>query len=170
MYTCSKVESINMEWVPQASPTSSRCPVGLSNFSWSTNDLFLSARLYPSPPRQWHRELSGPRPACQLCSTNYACSHNRNILQLPFRRSHTVSLSDAITQYISSKYDQRPDMFAEDLMIIDRLRSEAVNVQEPHFSGISRLITYAAQLKWLGGKFPIDVRGPSFDRGGPCFG
>lgn len=93
-----------------------------------------------------------------------------NILQLPFRRSHAVSLSDAITQYISSKYDQRPDMFAEDLMIIDRLRSEAVNVQEPHFSGISRLVTYAAQLKWLGGKFPIDVRGPSFGRGGSCFG
>ncbi|CAG8042691.1 unnamed protein product [Penicillium olsonii] len=80
-----------------------------------------------------------------------------NILQLPFRRSHAVSLSDAITQYISSKYDQRPDMFAEDLMIIDRLRSEAVNVQEPHFSGVTRLVTYAAQLKWLGGKFPIDV-------------
>lgn len=50
-------------------------------------------------------------------------------------------------------------MFADDLMIIDRLRSEAVNVQEPHVSGISRLVTYAAQLKWLGGKFPIDVRG-----------
>ncbi|KAJ5683260.1 hypothetical protein N7462_006425 [Penicillium macrosclerotiorum] len=80
-----------------------------------------------------------------------------NILQLPFRRSPTVSLSDAITQYISSKYDQRPDMFAEDLMIIDRLRTEAVNVQEAHVSGISRLVTYAAQLKWLGGKFPIDV-------------
>lgn len=81
-----------------------------------------------------------------------------NILQLPFRRSHAVSLSDAITQYISSKYDQRPEMFADDLMIIDRLRTEAINVQEPHVSGISRLVTYAAQLKWLGGKFPIDVR------------
>ncbi|KAJ5812364.1 hypothetical protein N7474_008665 [Penicillium riverlandense] len=80
-----------------------------------------------------------------------------NILQIPFRRSHAVSLSDAITQYISSKYDQRPDMFAEDLLIINRLRTEAVNVQEPHVSGISRLVTYAAQLKWLGGKFPIDV-------------
>ncbi|KAJ6085885.1 hypothetical protein N7486_010166 [Penicillium sp. IBT 16267x] len=80
-----------------------------------------------------------------------------NILQLPFRRSHTVSLSDAITQYISSKYDQRPDMFADDLLIIDRLRTEAINVQEPHVSGISRLVTYAAQLKWLGGKFPVDV-------------
>lgn len=90
-----------------------------------------------------------------------SCNH-RNILQLPFRRSHTVSLSDAITQYISSKYDQRPDMFADDLMIIDRLRTEAVNVQEPHVSGISRLVTYAAQLKWLGGKFPVDVR--SFPR------
>ncbi|PYI10339.1 BRO1-domain-containing protein [Aspergillus sclerotiicarbonarius CBS 121057] len=80
-----------------------------------------------------------------------------NILQIPFRRSHSVSLSNAITQYISSKYDQRPDMFAEDLLIIDRLRTEAINVQEPHVSGISRLVTYAAQLKWLGGKFPVDV-------------
>jgi programmed cell death 6-interacting protein len=52
-------------------------------------------------------------------------------------------------------------MFADDLMIIDRLRREAVNVQEPHISGISRLVTYAAQLKWLGGKFPIDVRSSS---------
>lgn len=43
-------------------------------------------------------------------------------------------------------------------MIIDRLRTEAINVQEPHYSGISRLVTYAAQLKWLGGKFPVDVR------------
>ena len=81
-----------------------------------------------------------------------------NILQLPFRRTLTVSLSDAITQYISSKYDQRPDMFADDLLILDRLRSEAVNVQEAHVSGVSRLVTYAAQLKWLGGKFPVDVR------------
>ncbi|KAB8215890.1 pH-response regulator protein palA/RIM20 [Aspergillus novoparasiticus] len=80
-----------------------------------------------------------------------------NILQIPFRRSHTVSLSDAITQYISTKYDQRPDMFADDLLIIDRLRNEAIHVQEPHVSGISRLVTYAAQLKWLGGKFPVDI-------------
>lgn len=40
---------------------------------------------------------------------------------------------------------------------MDRLRSDAINVQEPHFSGITRLVTYAAQLKWIGGKFPIDV-------------
>lgn len=93
-----------------------------------------------------------------MSTTDYFSSSS-NILQLPFRRSHAVSLADAITQYISSKYDQRPDMFADDLMIIDRLRTEAVNVQEPHVSGVSRLVTYAAQLKWLGGKFPIDVRG-----------
>ena len=48
-------------------------------------------------------------------------------------------------------------MFVDDLIIIDRLRVEAVNVQEPHVSGISRLVTYAAQLKWLCGKFPVDV-------------
>lgn len=48
-------------------------------------------------------------------------------------------------------------MFADDLLILDRLRDEAINVLEPHVSGISRLVTYAAQLKWLGGKFPVDV-------------
>lgn len=88
---------------------------------------------------------------------SWLISVSRNILQVPFRRSHSVSLSNAITQYISAKYDQHPDMFADDLMIIDRLRTEAIHVQEPHISGISRLVTYAAQLKWLGGKFPIDV-------------
>ncbi|PGH32621.1 programmed cell death 6-interacting protein [[Emmonsia] crescens] len=71
--------------------------------------------------------------------------------------SHPISLSSAIKQYISNKYDQRPEMFAEDLLIIDRLRTDAINVQEPHVSGVSRLVAYAAQLKWLGGKFPIDV-------------
>ena len=84
-----------------------------------------------------------------------------NILCLPFRRSHSVSLSSALKQYISSKYDQHPDMFAEDLLIIDRLRSDAINVREPHTSGITKLVTYAAQLKWMGGKFPIDVSGSS---------
>lgn len=57
-------------------------------------------------------------------------------------------------------------MFADDLLIIDRLRTEAINVQEPHVSGISRLVTYAAQLKWLSGKFPIDVSSKRQETGG----
>ncbi|KAK2803982.1 hypothetical protein FQN50_006788 [Emmonsiellopsis sp. PD_5] len=80
-----------------------------------------------------------------------------NILSLPFRATHPISLSSAITQYISTKYDQRPDMFSEDLHIIDRLRADAVNVHEPHVSGVARLVAYAAQLKAVGGKFPVDV-------------
>lgn len=60
-------------------------------------------------------------------------------------------------QYISTKYDQHPDMFAEDFIIIDQMRSDAISLQEPHESGIARLVIYAAQLKWIGGKFPIDV-------------
>lgn len=48
-------------------------------------------------------------------------------------------------------------MFTDDLLIIDKLRTAAINVQEPHTSGISKLFAYAAQLKWIGGKFPIDV-------------
>ena len=57
-------------------------------------------------------------------------------------------------------------MFAEDLLVIDGLRTDAMNVREPHVSGISRLVVYAAQLKWMGGKFPIDV---SYGRCGGCY-
>ena len=85
---------------------------------------------------------------------------NSNILSLPFRRTASVSLSEAIKQYISTKYDQHPDMFAQDLEEIDRLRSSAIHSTEPHISGIKKLQAYAAQLVWISGKFPIDVCSP----------
>ncbi|KAK7632837.1 BRO1-like domain-containing protein [Phyllosticta citricarpa] len=73
-----------------------------------------------------------------------------NMLHLPFRRSHAVTLSDSIKQYISSKYDQHPDMFTADLDAIDSLRSSAINSIEPHASGVRKLQAYAAQLVWIG--------------------
>ena len=48
-------------------------------------------------------------------------------------------------------------MFAEDLQLVDQMRTDAINVNEPHISGIKRLTEYAAQLRWIGGKFPIDL-------------
>ncbi|KAL8651695.1 MAG: hypothetical protein Q9210_003103, partial [Variospora velana] len=83
-----------------------------------------------------------------------------NILFLPFRRTNAVSMSAAIKQYISTKYDQHPDMFKKDLEAIDTLRTNAVNSLEAHVSGVQKLTAYAAQLVWIGGKFPIDVRTP----------
>ncbi|KAL8798209.1 MAG: hypothetical protein Q9182_006854 [Xanthomendoza sp. 2 TL-2023] len=80
-----------------------------------------------------------------------------NILFLPFRRTNAVSMSTAIKQYISTKYDQHPDMFKKDLDTIDHIRTNAVNVLEAHVSGIQKLTLYAAQLVWIGGKFPIDI-------------
>ena len=66
-------------------------------------------------------------------------------------------LADAIRKYISNKYDQHPDMFVRDLQTVDVLRSDAVNTLEPHISGIKKLSRYAAQLVFMGGKFPIDI-------------
>jgi hypothetical protein len=48
-------------------------------------------------------------------------------------------------------------MFKQDLEVIDALRRDAVNVREPHTSGIRKIAAYAGQLSWMGGKFPIDV-------------
>ncbi|KAL8711581.1 MAG: hypothetical protein Q9220_003991 [cf. Caloplaca sp. 1 TL-2023] len=70
-------------------------------------------------------------------------------------------MSAAIKQYISTKYDQHPDMFKKDLEAIDQIRTNAINTLEAHVSGIQKLTLYAAQLVWIGGKFPIDVRKPS---------
>ncbi|KAI0395655.1 pH-response regulator protein palA/RIM20 [Xylariaceae sp. FL0594] len=80
-----------------------------------------------------------------------------NILGIPFRKGTHLSLSSAIKQYISTKYDQHPDMFRQDLDIIDVLRREAVNVREAHASGVKKLQGYAAHLVWISGKFPIDI-------------
>ncbi len=68
-----------------------------------------------------------------------------------------MSLSTAIRQYISTKYDQHPDIFTKDLQEVEALRRAAVVISEPHASGISMLQAYAAQLVWMGGKFPIDI-------------
>ncbi|KAK6358897.1 pH-response regulator protein palA/rim20 [Orbilia brochopaga] len=80
-------------------------------------------------------------------------------LHIPFRKSAPLSppLSAAITSYISSKYDQHPDMFKADLAAIDRMRTDAVNVREPHASGLARLGAYAAVLWAASGKFPVDI-------------
>ena len=48
-------------------------------------------------------------------------------------------------------------MFIRDMEAIDKLRADAVNSLEAHNSGIRKLTAYAAQLVWMGGKFPIDV-------------
>ena len=80
-----------------------------------------------------------------------------NVLCLPFRKTHSLAISDAIKQYISSKYEQHPDMFKQDLEVIDNLRRDAVYVRGPHTSGLKKIAAYAAQLVWIGGKFPIDV-------------
>ncbi|KAH8685473.1 putative pH signal transduction protein pala [Tricladium varicosporioides] len=80
-----------------------------------------------------------------------------NILFLPFRKTNSLALSTAIKQYISSKYEQHPDMFKQDLEVIDALRRDAVHVREPHTSGIKKITAYAGQLAWMGGKFPIDI-------------
>lgn len=53
-------------------------------------------------------------------------------------------------------------MFRQDLDVIDALRRDAVNVREPHPTGVAKLQTYAGQLVWIGGKFPIDVGLPIF--------
>lgn len=81
-----------------------------------------------------------------------------NILQIPFHRSAPISLAESIKSYISTKYDQHPSTFARDLEIIDQLRKDAINALEPHASGVRKLQSYAAQLVWMGGKFPVDVR------------
>ena len=82
-----------------------------------------------------------------------------NILHVPFRRTSDLAVSEAIKAYISSKYDQHPDTFSRDLEIIDHLRKDAVNALEPHMSGVRKIQAYAAQLVWMGGKFPVDVSG-----------
>ena len=71
---------------------------------------------------------------------------SNNLLLVPFRKSVPIALSDPIRKYIGVKYDQHETTFKDDLQSIDNLRKDAINVQEPHISGVIKLQKYAAQL------------------------
>lgn len=71
---------------------------------------------------------------------------SNNLLLVPFRKSVPISLSNTIRKYIGIKYDQHEIAFKDDLQSIDNLRKDAINVQEPHISGVFKLQKYAAQL------------------------
>ena len=72
-----------------------------------------------------------------------------NILEIPFRRTQAVNLSAAIKSYIESKFDQQPAQFEDDCRQIEQLRNDAIHVVEPHQSGIAKLTTYVAQLRYM---------------------
>lgn len=72
-----------------------------------------------------------------------------NIIEIPFRKTLSVSLSSAIKNYIESKFDQQPAAFEEDCRTIEQLRNDAIHVSEPHKSGIEKLTVYAAQLRYM---------------------
>lgn len=72
-----------------------------------------------------------------------------NILEIPFRRAQSVDISSAIKNYIESKFDQQSATFKDDCDTIEILREEAINITEPHNTGIEKLTTYAAQLRYM---------------------
>lgn len=72
-----------------------------------------------------------------------------NILEIPFRRTQSVSLSSAIRNYIESRFDKQGSAFQHDCDGIERLREDAIHITEPHKSGIERLTLYATQLRYM---------------------
>ncbi|KAK5089069.1 pH-response regulator protein palA/rim20 [Lithohypha guttulata] len=80
-----------------------------------------------------------------------------NILEIPFRRTQSVNLSAAIKSYIESKFDQQSAAFEDDCRAIERLRNDAIHVVEPHTTGVQRLTVYAAQLRYMSSKFPLEL-------------
>ena len=135
---------INRARAQDNAPTHARCLPTFFNIVYSFNVVFLQTS-------------NGFVGRCFTGLELLLIDVHSNILFLPFRRTHPVTLSASIRQYISTKYDQHPDMFTRDMDAIDKLRLEAVNSLEAHTSGIRKLTAYAAQLVWMGGKFPIDV-------------
>lgn len=120
-------------------------------------NAWISESSAMTSPRKQLSLLTVPCHASSVTQTDLAMQSS-NILQIPFRRTHVTQLSEAIKVQIGTTFDQHPDLFTRDLEIIDQLRKDAVNALEPHSSGIKKLQAYAAQLVWLGGKFPVDVR------------
>ncbi|CAG8635725.1 11755_t:CDS:10, partial [Cetraspora pellucida] len=64
-----------------------------------------------------------------------------NILAVDFKYTERIALKTTLRDYISYSYDEHPDIYTDDLRILDELRTDCLNLE----------------LVFIGAKFPIDV-------------
>ncbi|CAG8441901.1 126_t:CDS:10 [Dentiscutata heterogama] len=79
-----------------------------------------------------------------------------NILAVDFKYTERIALKTTLRDYISYSYDEHPDIYTDDLRILDELRTDCLNL-EVHQNALYRLLKYYGQLVFIGSKFPIDV-------------
>ncbi|KAG0080018.1 pH-response regulator protein palA/rim20 [Linnemannia elongata] len=79
-----------------------------------------------------------------------------NLLAIDFKRTETLSMTKALSDYISTSYAEHPDTYQDDFRVLDELRADIVNL-EPHQNALNRLLKYHAQLVFISSKFPIDT-------------
>ncbi|CAG8477414.1 9472_t:CDS:10, partial [Racocetra persica] len=79
-----------------------------------------------------------------------------NILAVDFKQTERIALKTTLRDYISYSYDEHPDIYTDDLRILDELRTDCLNL-EVHQNALYRLQKYYGQLVFIGAKFPIDV-------------
>jgi hypothetical protein len=79
-----------------------------------------------------------------------------NILSIPFRRTRPVPLAENLKVFISETLDQHPEQFKDDLVALDKLRTDIITL-DVHPSSLERLIQYHSQLLALSNKLPLDV-------------
>jgi programmed cell death 6-interacting protein len=79
-----------------------------------------------------------------------------NILSIPFRKTKQLPIAELLKTFISSTLDQHPEQFKEDLITLDKLRTDIVTL-DVHPSSLERLIKYHGHLLTLSNKLPVDV-------------
>lgn len=68
-----------------------------------------------------------------------------NLLAIDFKRTETLSMTKALSDYISTSYAEHPDTYQDDFRVLDELRADIVNL-EPHQNALNRLLKY---VSWI---------------------
>ena len=81
-----------------------------------------------------------------------------SMLAIPFRRTYSFNISEALKDVITTKFSQPSGVYSEDLEAINQIHNAAIRATEPRISNIHKMQLYAAQLANLMEKMPVDVR------------
>lgn len=77
------------------------------------------------------------------------------MLAFPFKEADQVLFSSALSSYISNEYSEDPQVYAADLLALDRLRC-SISVPQVHDESALDHLRYYWQLCCIENKFKID--------------
>ncbi|KAJ2111811.1 pH-response regulator protein palA/rim20, partial [Coemansia sp. RSA 921] len=82
---------------------------------------------------------------------------NSTMFAVKFKATEKTIFNKALAEYIASSYAEPPEVYRDDLRVLDELREAATAALDGNPNVLKRNIRYYGQLAFILSKFPADV-------------